>query len=80
LLARRAGNRAAAVGVITGVMLIFWMSFSPKWTGALAAFRSPFHPLLIVVVSTLTIFFAGLLASQFTKRVPAHPTAVPPTS
>jgi SSS family solute:Na+ symporter len=67
LLARRAGNVAAACGVVTGVILIAWMTFSPKWTGTLSVYRSPFHTLLIVVASTLTILGVGLLLS-FLKR------------
>lgn len=68
LLARRAGNMAAAIGVVIGVISIFWMTFSPKWTGALGSFQSPFHTLLIVVVSTLAIMLVGLLISAFVKK------------
>jgi SSS family solute:Na+ symporter len=68
LLARRAGNRAAAMGVIAGVVMIAWMTFSPGWTGAAQTLRSPFHTLLIVVVSTLTILVVGLLASWLNPR------------
>lgn len=68
LLARRAGNRAAAIGVITGVAIIAWMTFSPHWTGSAEAFRSPFHTLLIVVISTLTILITGLLVSWIDPR------------
>lgn len=66
-LLSRAGNRAAAIGVATGVLMITWMTFSPKWTGDLERFRSPFHTLLIVVVSTLTILVIGLLTSRRPK-------------
>ena len=70
LIARRASNAAAATGVTAGVLMIFWMTFSPKWTGSLAALRSPFHTMMIVVISTLTIFLVGLMVSRFTKRNP----------
>lgn len=65
LIARRAGNAAAATGVVAGVLLIIWMTFSPKWTEVPALLRSPFHTMLIVVFSTLVIFLAGLLVSRF---------------
>lgn len=68
LLARRAGNRAAAIGVTAGVAMIAWMTFSTHWTGAAQTFRSPFHTLLIVVVSTLTILIVGLLVSWMDPR------------
>jgi SSS family solute:Na+ symporter len=78
LIARRAGNAAAAIGVSVGVLLIFWMTFSPKWNGALAAFQSPFHTFLIVVISTLAIFLVGLVVSQFVKRPLPDPGAPGP--
>lgn len=68
LLSRRAGNRAAAAGVVTGVILIAWMTFSPKWTQAPAAMRSPFHTLLIVVLSTLTILLVGWITARVVSR------------
>jgi len=68
LISRRAGNAAAATGVPLGVTLIFWMTFSPKWSGALAAWRSPFHSFLITVFGTLAILLVGLLVSRFTRR------------
>ncbi|HOP97149.1 MAG TPA: sodium:solute symporter [Verrucomicrobiota bacterium] len=67
LVSRRTGSRAAAAGVVTGVLLIAWMTFSPGWTGTLEAWRSPFHAFLIVVVSTVTILIVGLLASLVTR-------------
>jgi len=68
LISRRAGNPAAVTGVLLGVILIFWMTFSPKLSGALAAWRSPFHSLLITVFGTLTILLVGLLLSRFSRR------------
>jgi SSS family solute:Na+ symporter len=66
-LSRRAGSRAAGIGVIAGVVMIAWMTLSPGWTGALANWRSPFHAFLIVVVSTVTILAVGLAASQWCR-------------
>jgi SSS family solute:Na+ symporter len=74
LISRRASNPAAATGVVAGVLIIAWMTFSPKWTGALERFRSPFHNLLIVVISTLTILLIGLLISRGSKA----PVGTPP--
>jgi SSS family solute:Na+ symporter len=68
LLARRAGNVAAKAGVSIGVLLITWMSVSPRLTGDWERFRSPFNTLLIVVVSTLSILIVGVVVSRFVKR------------
>lgn len=71
-ISRRASNAAAATGVLLGVILISWMTFSPKWTGALAAWRSPFHSFLITVFGTLAILLVGLLLSRSSVRKPAN--------
>jgi solute:Na+ symporter, SSS family len=71
LLARRAGNVAAKAGVTVGVLLITWMSVSPKLTGDWERFRSPFNTLLIVVASTLAILLVGVVVSGFVKRADA---------
>jgi len=64
LISRRAKNPAAATAVTIGVLTILWMTFSPAWTGSLARLRSPFDPLMITVIGTLTILLAGLLLSR----------------
>lgn len=67
LLSRRAASRHAAAGVVAGVALIMWMTFSPRWTGPLAAFSSPFHTNLIVVMATMAILGVGLMGSRMTR-------------
>jgi SSS family solute:Na+ symporter len=62
-LSRRTGSRAALAGVSAGVVVILWMSLSPKWTGALAAWKSPFHGFLTIVLGTLAVVLVGLLAT-----------------
>ena len=66
IISRRAKNPSAVTGVIIGVLLIFWMSLSPAWTGDLARFSSPFHKFMVIVVGTLTILLIGLLISRLT--------------
>jgi len=67
LLSRRAGSRAAAIGVLAGIPVIAWMTLSTKpwWPESLAAYRSPFHTHLVIVFGTATILGVGLLASLF---------------
>ncbi len=59
LLARQATAAAGLAGVGVGVAVILWMSLSPRWTGALAAWRSPFHSFLIIVFGTAVILLVG---------------------
>ncbi len=61
LLCPRANRRSAAIAVPSGLAVILWMTLSTKasWPVALGAFRSPFHPLLVAVVGTLTILVVG---------------------
>lgn len=72
LIARRAGNAAAATGVAIGVLVIVWMTFSPRWLGLPEYLRSPFHSFMIIVVGTLAILLVGLLVSRFLPRRDLH--------
>ncbi|MFH1919588.1 MAG: sodium:solute symporter [Planctomycetota bacterium] len=67
LISRRAKNAAAATAVVSGILVILWMtlSASPAWPQALEPLRSPFHSLMIVVNGTLAILLVGLLLSRF---------------
>jgi SSS family solute:Na+ symporter len=64
LISRRAGSPAAAGGVAIGLLVIVWMTFSPRLEGGLAYLRSPFHSLLIIAGGTVAILLAGLLFSR----------------
>lgn len=67
LLARRAGNAAAAVGVIAGVLVIAWMTLSSLVPGLPEAWRSGFHDFLIPVFGTAAILLVGFAATAFLK-------------
>lgn len=60
-LARTARRPAAIAAVVVGVLVILWMSLSPRWDGPLAAWSSPFHGLLTIVFGTATLLVTGLL-------------------
>ncbi len=68
LISRRAKSPAAATGVLVGLLVIVWMTFSPVWSGNLAFLASPFHHSMIIVIGTLTIFGVGILVSRFRSR------------
>lgn len=60
-LSRYVRSVDAAIGVITGALLIIWMSLSPLYftSGRLLAFKSTFHSNLTVVFGTIVIFLVG---------------------
>ena len=64
LLSRRAGNPQAILGVVLGVLVIFWMSVSPDAGWWPEGLRSPFHHYLVIVFGTLTILLTGFLAAS----------------
>ena len=68
MLSKRAGPRAAAVGVAAGVAVILWMTVSPKWKAWPDALRSPFHTYLVSVFGTTTILVVGLLTSLLVDK------------
>lgn len=68
----RASNGAAAAGVIAGLLLIVWMTFSNRLAFVPDALRSPFNGLLTLVFGTAVLMVTGLLAMQlFNARRPA---------
>ncbi|MCZ6834459.1 MAG: sodium:solute symporter [Planctomycetota bacterium] len=67
MIARTARWPAALVGVLCGLALILWMTFSPEWSEDWARWRSPFHNSLIVVFSTMTIFAVGMAITAMSK-------------
>jgi solute:Na+ symporter, SSS family len=74
-LSRLATNRAAITGVIAGILVILWLTFSPGWDGSLASLRSPFHSFLTIVFGTAALLLVGLLVTSMMKRKPATAAA-----
>jgi len=72
-MSRRAVNRSGVAGVACGVIVIFWMTFSPSFSEDWAIFRSPFHRFLIIVLGTLTIVLVGFLVGIFATSTPKNP-------
>ncbi len=66
-ISRRTKNQEAYTAVITGIVVILWMSFSSLLPDKYAFLRSPLHKNMIIVVGTLSIFLTGLLLT-YTKR------------
>ncbi|MBN1395083.1 MAG: sodium:solute symporter [Pirellulales bacterium] len=70
LISRKAGNPAAATAVIVGLLSIVWMTLADAelWPDALAALRSPFNNLMVIVIGSLVIFLVGLSVGCFMGR------------
>jgi len=60
IISRSTGNVEALTATLIGLLVIIWMTFSSQLPDAYAAIRSPFHPSMIIVIGTLTIFLVGL--------------------
>jgi SSS family solute:Na+ symporter len=62
--------KATVIGVIIGLIVIFWMSVTPMmWTEEpMQRYASPFHGYLTVVIGTLIIFLVGFLGSLFMQK------------
>jgi len=62
--------RGAIIGVIIGLIAIFWLSVSPMifTEGPVKEFASPFHGYLTIVIGTLIIFLTGFLATIMFKK------------
>lgn len=67
VLSRRTTSRAALAGVGAGVLVILWMTLSPRWTALPELWRSPFHGFLIVVFGTAAILLVGFAATALGK-------------
>jgi len=68
LISRCATNGPAAAGVITGLLVICWISLASVWPAAWVAFKSPFHKFMAIVVGTVAILLVGLLISAVKSR------------
>lgn len=74
MISKRAKNQEAILATIIGVLVIVWMTFSPRIPESYAYLRSPFHINMIIVIGTLTIFLVGVVLSRLrantTKTIP----------
>src|SRR5690606_24423522 len=56
----------ALLGTIAGLLIIIWMSLTPMFFPHSVAGR--LHNFLVIVFSTITIFFVGFIASWLLKK------------
>lgn len=65
ILSRRASSGQAIVGMIAGLLVIIWATFSRNLEGPLA---NSMHAFMTTVLGTLTIFVIGVLLSRHRTR------------
>jgi len=66
---KRVTSSAAITGVITGIIVIAWISLSPVlFTGSLQKFACPLHGYLSIVMGTTAIFLTGFMVGQVISR------------
>ena len=58
----------AFAGVMIGILVILWMSFSYLIPDDYAFLRNPLHANMVIVVGTLSIFLTGSLITKLRKR------------
>jgi len=59
IMSKRTKSRQAAIGVVVGVLVILWLTFSPKLPVEYERFKSMLHINMVIVVGTLVIFTVG---------------------
>ncbi|MGI4869882.1 MAG: sodium:solute symporter [Janthinobacterium lividum] len=77
VIGRQTRNHEALTATVIGVLVILWLTLSPRLPDNLAALRNPLHKSMVIVVGTLTIFLLGLLLTRLRGRQP-HPLAPSP--
>lgn len=68
IISRRATGTNALLATVIGICVIAWMTLTPQMETLPEAFRSGFHANMVIVIGTLTIFFVGVVLSQFAGR------------
>ncbi|WP_461087580.1 sodium:solute symporter family protein [Spirosoma gilvum] len=68
LISRQTKSPEALTAVIIGVLVIVWLTFSPKLPEEYGYLRNPLHSNMIIVVGTLTIFLVGVVLTKLKKN------------
>jgi SSS family solute:Na+ symporter len=74
--AKKIKSTAAILGVITGAIVIGWMSLSPIFftSDNLVKFVSPFHNYLSIVFGTTAIFLVGFMFGAIINKIKNNPS------
>jgi len=64
IMTRRANPISGLIAIVVGVVMIGWLTLSPKNTALPEILRNPLHANLTIVIGTVTIFLTGLAISR----------------
>jgi len=67
IFSRRTGNHAAMIAATIGILVIAWMSLSPRMPATLGLLKNPFDKNMVIVIGTLSIFLVGVLLRSGSK-------------
>jgi SSS family solute:Na+ symporter len=68
IFSRATGNHAAMIAAVIGILVIAWMTFSPRLPANLGMLKNPFDKNMVIVIGTLSIFLVGVLLSRRRRR------------
>lgn len=68
IASRRTTNAEGFIATVIGILVILWMTFSPRWKAVLGRWVNPLQIDMTIVVGTLTIFLLGVGLSRMKKR------------
>ena len=74
ILSRRARSQQAVTGMVVGLAVIIWATFSPGWG---LSYGNNMHKFMTAVIGTLAIFLVGLMLSV---RQTSLPSSSPPNT
>lgn len=67
LISRKAKNTEAVIATVIGIILILWMTFSPRLDENYVFLKNGLHKNMIIVVGTMGIFLTGTLLTKIRK-------------
>lgn len=68
IISKRTNSGQAMVAVIVGILVILWLTFSPKLPQEYGYLKSTLHINMVIVVGTLTIFLVGVLLTSLKRK------------
>jgi SSS family solute:Na+ symporter len=70
IFSRRTGNHAAMIAAAIGILVIAWMTFSPRLPASFGMLKNHFDKNMVIVIGTLSIFLVGVLLNGPEARRP----------
>jgi SSS family solute:Na+ symporter len=68
IISRNTKNAEALTATIIGVLVILWLTLSPRLPASFGLLRNTLHVNMAIVIGTLSIFLAGLFLTAIKRR------------